>query len=259
MKKQLLSLLFSTALAVGHAGGVMAGELNVDEMQAELDAATPEQPADFSGHDLSRLDLSGMDLSGVNLAGANLSNARLENTNLEGANLLGANLDGAWLIGANFANANLQEIHLFGPVVARGLEPSREQSPVFAGADFSGARVIAKLSQGDSEGANFSDANLGADMKNQSMGLMRFEAEGAQLAEADFSGAKLNHALFRFANLTGADFSNADIRSAEFNGADLSGANFTGADATGADFSDAILTDAEGMDSATGMNVENAG
>ena len=35
-----------------------------------------------------------------------------------------------------------------------------------AGADLSGARVIAKLSQGNNEGVNFSNANLGADMQN---------------------------------------------------------------------------------------------
>ncbi|MES1927160.1 pentapeptide repeat-containing protein [Salinisphaera sp. T31B1] len=253
MKNRFLSLVFSIAVAIGHVGGALADELTADEIQGELDAATPEQPADFSGHDLSRLDLSGMDLSGANLAGANLSNARLQDTKLIGANLKGANLDGAWLIGADFSNANLQNAHMFGPVVAQGLEPSREQSPVFAGADLSGARVIAKLSQGNDENANFSSGELGADMGNQSMGLMRFEAEGAHLAGADFSNASLNHALFRFADLTGADFTGADLRSAEFDGANLSRAKFAGADATGASFDSATLTDASGLDQAKGM------
>ncbi|GAB3670217.1 pentapeptide repeat-containing protein [Salinisphaera aquimarina] len=256
MKNRIWSLLFSAAVVIGHAGGVMAGELTIDEIQGELDAATPEQPADFSGHDLSHLDLSGMDLSGVNLAGANLNNARMENTVLTGANLMGANLDGAWLIGADFSNANLRDVHMFGPVVARGLDPSREQSPVFKGADLSGARVIAKLSQGNDAEADFSKASLGADMGNQSMGLMRFEAEGADLTNANFSGASLNHALFKFANLTGADFRDADLRSAEFNGANLSNAKFAGADASGANFDSATLTGATGMDSAKGMVVD---
>jgi len=253
MKNPIWTLLFSAALVIGHAGGVMAGELTVDEIQGELDAATPEQPANFSGQDLSRLDLSGMDLSGANLAGANLTNTRLEKTILKGANLKGANLDGSWLIGADFSHANLQNAHMFGPVVAQGLEPSRAQSPVFTGADFSGARVIARLSQGDNAQATFAKANLGADMGNQSMGLMRFEAEGANLAGADFSGANLNHALFKFADLKGADFTDADIRSAEFDGANMTGAHFAGANAEGASFDTANLSGATGLDSARGM------
>lgn len=254
MRNSLRTLLLSAVLIMGHAGGVLAGELTADDIQGQLDAATPEQPADFSGQDLSRLDLSGMDLSGANLAGANLTNAKLENTLLRGANLKGANLDGTWLIGADFSHANLQGTHLFGPVVAQGLEPSLAQSPIFTGADFSGARVIARLSQGNDAKAVFKRADLGADMGNQSMGLMRFEAEGANLAGADFSGATLNHALLKFANLKGADFRDADIRHAEFDGADLRGAHFQGANAEGASFAAAKLTDATGLHGAHGMS-----
>lgn len=255
MKMKIGSLLLSMVVVIGHAGGVLAGELSVDDVQARIDTATPEEPADFSGRDLSRLDLSGLDLSGVNLAGADLTNARLEDTRLAGANLNGANLNGTWLIGADFSNADLSGAQLFGPVVAQGLEASREQSPLFAGTDFSGARVIARLSMGDAHGADFSDARLGADMKNQSMGLMRFEAENADLSNANFAGADLSHALLRFADLRQADFTNADIRDAEFDGADLSGARFAGARAEGARFAGATLTGATGIDTAEGMIV----
>lgn len=52
MKKELLSVIASTALtlglAVGQSGGAFAGELTVVQVQALLDGATPEQPADFS-------------------------------------------------------------------------------------------------------------------------------------------------------------------------------------------------------------------
>ena len=118
-------------------------------------------------------------------------------------------------------------------------------------------RIIAKLSQGDSRRADFSNAELGADMGNQSMGLMRFEAAGADLSGAVFTGAKLNHALFQFADLSGADFSDADLRSAEFDGADLTAADFTGADVTGASFDRATLKNVRGMHTANEQAAEN--
>ncbi len=258
MKKRFWILLFSAALAADYANSAIAEHLTVNAVKHELAAATPEQPADFSGQNLTGLDLSGLNLTGANLAGANLSNARLVHTNLTGANLSGATLVGVWLIGANFTRANLSRTHLLSPVVAHGLKTSTKQSPVFAGADFRGARVIANLSNGRDAGTNFSHAILAADMSNQSMGLMRFEAEGTDLRNADFSHAKLGHASFKFANLTGANFRHADIRNAEFDGADLSGAQFAGARAKGASFTDAKLDGATGMKQAHHMNIANA-
>jgi uncharacterized protein YjbI with pentapeptide repeats len=44
---------------------------------------------------------------------------------------------------------------------------------------------------------------MGADMKNQSMGLMRTDLSGADLSGVNFANADLSRALMRFANLTG--------------------------------------------------------
>ena len=61
------------------------------------------------------------------------------------------------------------------------------EAPTFRGANFSGAHIIARLSRFDLRGANFHGAKMGADMKNQSMGLMRSDLSGADLAGANFS------------------------------------------------------------------------
>ena len=105
--------------------------------------------------------------------------------------------------------ANLSNASLFGPVVSSGLDTSPAEAPVFRSANFSGARVIARLSRFDLRGANFTDAKMGADMKNQSMGLMRTDLSGADLTGANFTNADLGRALMRFAKLSGADLSGA--------------------------------------------------
>ncbi len=49
------------------------------------------------------------------------------------------------------------------------------------GADLSGARVAADLTGASLVGASIAGANLGADMRNQSMGLMRAVLKSANL------------------------------------------------------------------------------
>lgn len=112
---------------------------------------------------------------------------------------------------ANFTSANLSHASLLGPIVSSTLETSPAEAPTFKEANFSGARIIARLSRFDLSGANFTAAKLGADMKNQSMGLMRTDLSGANLARANFSQADLGRALMRFANLSGADLSGAEL------------------------------------------------
>ena len=65
------------------------------------------------------------------------------------------------------------------------------------------------------QSADFTGAKMGADMKNQSMGLMRTDLSGANLSGADFSGADLGRALLRFANLTGAKLIGASLSTME--------------------------------------------
>ena len=88
---------------------------------------------------------------------------------------------------ANFTDANLSNASLLGLVVASGLDYSPAEAPTFRGANFSGAHILARLGRFDLRGANFTGAKMGADMTNQSMGLMRSDLSGADLAGANFS------------------------------------------------------------------------
>jgi len=174
--------------------------------------------------------------------------------NLAGAKLSRAKLDLAWIMRANFTNADLSDTSLLGLVVSSGLDISPAEAPVFRGANFSGARIIARLSRFDLSGANFANAKMGADMKNQSMGLMRADLSGSNLSGANFSGADLSRALLRFVDMTGADLSGADLTGADLSGADLTGADLTGADATDADLGGAVLKNVRGLETVKGLS-----
>jgi len=230
-----------------------AADLSVEQVRERLAAATRERPADFSGKSLDNLDLSRLDFKRANLSGVNLFGAKLDEADLSGTNLSGARLDLAWIMRANFTGANLSNASLFGPVVSSSLDVSPAEAPVFKGANFSGARIIARLSRFDLSGANFTDAKMGADMKNQSMGLMRTDLSGADLSGTNFSRADLGRALMRFANLTGANLSGAVLTGADLSGADLTGADLTGADMTEADLGGAVLTNVRGLETVKGL------
>jgi len=131
------------------------------------------------------------------------------------------------------------------------------------GANFSGSRVIAILDNSDLSYANLSNVKWGADMKNQSMGLMRASLKKVNLTGADISNADLGRAMLKHANLTGANLQNtalfsASLEGADFTNADLRNADFTHAKVTDANFTNAKLEGAifkkiKGKDSARGL------
>jgi uncharacterized protein YjbI with pentapeptide repeats len=229
-----------------------AAELTAKRVHEILAAASPERPADFSGRSLENLDLSNFDFKGADLSRTNLFGAKLVGADFLRANLSGAKLDLAWIMRANFTDANLSNASLLGLVVSSGLDYSAAEAPTFIGANFSGAHILARLGRFDLRGANFSGARMGADMTNQSMGLMRSDLSGADLAGANFAKADLSRALLRFAKLSGANLAGANLAGADLSGADLTGADLTGANATEADFGGAILTSARGLGTMTG-------
>jgi uncharacterized protein YjbI with pentapeptide repeats len=253
------ALPFACLLVLWTTTPVPAADLSADEVRAALTAATPERKADFSGKSLEGLDLSGLDLRRAKLADANLYGTKLVGADLTGVDLSGAVLNLAWIMRANFTGADLSKASLQGLVVSPGLEIDLAEAPSFKGANFTGARIVARFSRFDLSGADFSHALLGADMKNQSMGLMRTDFAGANLARANFAGADLSRASLRFANLAGANFVGAKLTGADLSGADLTGADLTNADATEADFGNAILTDAKGLDTVRGLNLTRPG
>jgi uncharacterized protein YjbI with pentapeptide repeats len=133
-------------------------------------------------------------------------------------------------------------------VVSQGMEVRPDEAVKLTGADLSGARVTARFHFADLRGADLSGLHASADMRNQSMGLIRTEFTSADLSGATLVGAGLGRVDFKFAKLKGADFRNADLTHADFSGADLTGADFSGATLTGAVFDSALLTNVKGLD-----------
>ena len=80
----------------------------------------------------------------------------------------------------------------------------------------------------------FDGADLSADEKNQSMGLMRGAFKSAKLDGSSFKRANLARAMMEFASLRGADLSGANLRGGEFAAADFSDANVAGTNFDGA-------------------------
>jgi uncharacterized protein YjbI with pentapeptide repeats len=238
---------------------VLAADLTRAEVSAALTAATPERPADLAGKSLEGLDLGDLDFRRAKLAGVNLYGAKLVGADLTGVDLSGATLNLAWIMRANFTGADLSKASLQGLVVSSGLEIDLAEAPSFKGAKFTGARIIARFSRFDLSGADFSHAMMGADMKNQSMGLMRTDFSGANLAGANFAAADLGRASLRFANLTGANLAGAKLTGADLSGADLTGADLSNADAGDADFGNAILKDAKGLATVRGLALTRPG
>jgi uncharacterized protein YjbI with pentapeptide repeats len=245
-------LLVWIAAFVFVAGPALAGALTRGDVEAAIRAAGPGHPVELAGRSLEGANLSGLDLSGADLAHANLHAANLTDTNLTGADLSGARLDLTWLMRTNLTHANLSGVQMHGPIVARGMDDVPKDAPILVGANLSHAQIIAKLN-GNAEGADFSQANLGADIRNQSMGILHTDFNNANLRHANFEGANLDYATLRFADLTGADLRGARFLYADLSGADLTNAVLTGADLTDADLTDAILKAAKGLHTVTGL------
>lgn len=109
------------------------------------------------------------------------------------------------------------------------------------GADFSRARVAGDLTGASLRGAKFIEANLSADMKNQSMGLMRAVLSTAVAEGANFTAADMMSADLRYLHAAGADFSGAALQGADAAGADFTGARWDGVKAQGLDLDSAQI------------------
>jgi quinoprotein dehydrogenase-associated probable ABC transporter substrate-binding protein len=112
------------------------------------------------------------------------------------------------------------------------------------GANLSGARLIGDLRRTNLEQAVLTKMDGAADMKNQSMGLMRANIVSANLRGADLSGSDFSRADFSFSDLSGASLAGTKLSGAEFSGTDLRGANLAAADLSGAKFIDTDFTGA---------------
>jgi uncharacterized protein YjbI with pentapeptide repeats len=202
-------------------------EMTRSDIEKAISALRPGETLDLSGKSLNGLDLSGMDLRRVKLQAA-----RLNNTNLKGANLEGVVLDQAWALKSDWSGANLKKSSLFA---------TQFGGSKLDGANFSEARVAADFTNASVTNAVFDGADLSADEKNQSMGLMRGAFKSAKLDGSSFRGANMARVMMEFASLRGADLSNATLRGGEFAGADFTDANVAGTNFEGADLNAARI------------------
>jgi uncharacterized protein YjbI with pentapeptide repeats len=244
--RRVLRLFWIIPLALV-ASGTFAAELTRADVESTLKAAPTGQGARFVGQSLAGLDLRDLDFTDADLSAADLSDADLRGAKLVGAKLPRARLNLAWIMRADFSHADLSGASLETLIVSAGLETHPEEAVSFVGANLSGAKVMARFSLDDMRGANLSHLRASADMRNQSMGLIRADFSRANLADADFTGAALGHANFEFAKLQRAIFSQADLSDADFAGADLTDANLTDTRTTGANFAGAVLTGVKGL------------
>lgn len=210
--------------------------------------------ADLAGADLSRLDLAELDLGGANLAGANLFGADLTGARLVGANLAGANLDRAIIIRADFSEADLRSARMFLPAASSRLgENPAAEAPRFSRANLAGARLLAKLCNGDWSGANLASAHFELG-RTQFLAALRSDLSGCRLTGANLADADLSGVRLAFADLRGASLRGAMLRWADLAGARLDGADLAGATLHHADLNGASLRDVVGLDGAFGLD-----
>src|SRR5579883_1831076 len=248
MRRPVFAALVAVAL-LSPRGGADAADFTVEQVSEMLASATPERPADLSRADLGFLDLSDLDFKRAKLAGANLYGVDLSRSDLSGADLSGADLDHAVITATNFSNANLYDIAAYSR-----LEPSSAEAPSFAGADLSGAELLARLTDVDLHGANLSGLRIGF-----SAGLprtpLRNDLSGCNLAGAKLAGADLHEVRLSFSKLEDADLSGANLVGADLTQVDLTGANLAGANLANADLDGAVLRRVRGLEQARGLDL----
>ena len=151
----------------------------------------------------------------------------------------------------------LRDLDLTSPAMVSAEMSRQEVEAMLANAsagtpaDFTGKRLSGlDLSGASLVGATIADAHLGADMRNQSMGLMRAVLRSANLAQLNARNADLSRVDLEFASLKGADLSGASLRNAQLGGADLTGATVIDTDFDGADLTSARLIAPIGLDRA---------
>jgi uncharacterized protein YjbI with pentapeptide repeats len=250
LAQRIAEALGARPQAPGGQAPVAGGRMDADEVRRRLAGGTTS----LSGQDLSGLDLSGVDFRRVDLTKANLTGSKLVKANLfscdltdavaAGADFTDANLDGTTLRRANFRKAVLRGASMFATIIEAG---------DLSEADLRETRIIGYLKKAILTGADFRNANIGADPGNQSMGVMRAQFSNADLSGANLSGANLYKADFSFARLVGARLNDANLRNSELVQADLTQADVTGADVAQADLAGAIFTGAIGFSRMKGL------
>ena len=242
-------VLFCFVLVVLFSGAnALDRRPSLGEVSAALAKASPQQPPNLAGLDLSYLDLSGLNFNRANLRGANLYGADLSDCDLSHADLSHADLDHALIIRTNFTGADLSNASMYAVVTSSSLQISRREAPILAGANLEGARIVARLSQTNLSGANLKRVQMGADRRLLRTNLFN-DLSGSDLTAADLSQADLREVPLAFARLVGAKLLGANLAHSDLFHADLTAADLTGADLSGANVTQAILKDTRGLGS----------
>lgn len=199
---------------------VRAAPLTRAQVVARLDSASVDQPASFAGEDLSGLDLSGLDFKRASLARAKLVGTKMAHAKMFGvkfdsavatrADLSGATLDVSTMRSTDFTHATLSGASMYA-VIMPGVN--------FTDADLTRVRIIGLATGAIFVRAKLDHADLGADPRNQPMGVMRTDLSTADLSGADLTGANLRKAKLTRATLTGANLTGCDLSLAEISGA----------------------------------------
>lgn len=252
-----LFTILTALLVVCSAPAAWAADMATRQVTETLVKSSRDNPADFSGLDLSYLDLSTLDFKGANLSEADLYGTDFTAANLSGANLSHTRLDRAVLIRADLSGARLDGATVLRPTAFSDMRFNLAEAPSFKGASMVGARIQAKLDGADFSRANLTDADFSPYEDRAGEGTIttvpRNELSNAKFVAANLTKANLSRAVVKF-----ADFSDADLKGASFRDTDLTqsnfvGADFSGADLTGADFAGANLGGAKGLESAIGL------
>jgi uncharacterized protein YjbI with pentapeptide repeats len=204
----------------GSAPAPSIAPLTRAQVVARLDSSSVDHPASFAGEDLSGLDLSSLDfkranLSHAKLAGTKMMNAKMFAVNFDGASAHGADLSGATLDVSTMRSTDFTHATLRGASMYAVIMPGVN----FTDADLSRVRIIGLATGAIFVRAKLDHADLGADPRNQPMGVMRSDLSAADFSGADLTGANLRKAKLTRANLTGANLTGTDVSLAELSGA----------------------------------------
>ena len=151
-----------------------------DMTRAEIEAALAKLPdgetLDLAGKRLNKLDLSHMDLSRTKLNAARIN----------GCNFRSAKIGDPWTadVVVKVAPPSTEEIARISTgakFIGASLFQTQMMDAKLDGADFSNAMVGADMSRASLVDARFQDAMLAPDLTNQSMGLMRGVLKSAKL------------------------------------------------------------------------------
>jgi uncharacterized protein YjbI with pentapeptide repeats len=144
------------------------------QVVARLDSASVDHPASFAGEDLSALDLSGLDFKRASLARARLAGTKMMNAKMfavkfdsadaHGADLSGATLDVSTMRSTDFTHATLRGASMYAVIMPH---------VNFTDADLTRVRIIGLATDAIFVRAKLDHADLGADPRNQPMGVLR--------------------------------------------------------------------------------------